>query len=127
MFMRCVLCFFLLTLLGCSEPAFRIHEKLETIAQGDLKFIVGEVMQSSGKAHLLDTPYYVIRDLRFYSGDSARVIAGYAEIDYFYYRDVGLKQKRKYRYDARSRNWDRYFKKLEFIKPADTAVQSLVR
>jgi len=98
---------------GCSEPAFRLHEKLESRLQEDLKVMVAEVVKGSGKEHLLEKPYYVVVDLRFFEGDTAKIYAGYAEVDFFYYKDIGLKQKRKYRYDARRLYWDRYFKRME--------------
>ena len=93
--------------------------------QGDLKYIVGEVEKGSGKTHLLNNPYFVIRDLRFFHGDTARLYAAYAEVDFYYYKDISMYQVRKYRYDAGYRNWDRYFKNLKFMDhPASEPVGS---
>lgn len=97
--------------LACSEPPERIHRKLETVLQADLKYTVGEVMKKSGKTYLLDQPYYVIKELRFFEGDTARKYSAYAEVDFYYFKDIGMYQKRKYRYDT-YRYWDRYYKKM---------------
>lgn len=74
--------------------------------------MVAEVVKGSGKDHLLEKPYYVIADLRFFEGDTAKIYAAYAEVDFYYYKDIDLIQKRKYRYEARRHYWDRYFKKM---------------
>ena len=110
-------CAFLLACLlsACSEPAFRVHEKLDSQLQEDLKVMVAEVIKGSGKDHLLAEPYFEIKDLRFFTGDTAKKYSGYAEVDFYYYRDIGLYQKRKYRYDVRKYYWDRYYKKMMFI------------
>jgi hypothetical protein len=103
-----------LLLLSCSEPAYRIHEKLDVILQNDLRYIVAEIQKGSGKTYLLDEPYFTVKDLRFFEGDTARIYSAYVEVDFFYFKGINMFQKRKYRYDARYRNWDRYFKKLEY-------------
>ncbi|HSQ42406.1 MAG TPA: hypothetical protein VLM37_09025 [Fibrobacteraceae bacterium] len=110
-----LLLFTLLGLFGCSEPPFRIHEKLDGLLQSDLRYMTGEVMKGSGFRHLLERPYYIVRDLRFFSGDTAYYYSAYAEVDFFYFKDVAIFQKRKYRYDARYSYWDRYFKKEMFL------------
>jgi len=104
-----------LLIVSCSEPPFRIHQKLETMLQGDLKYIVGEVEKGSGKEHLLRTPYFVIRDIRFFEGDTARIYSAYAEVDYYYYKDIAMYQVRKYRYNTSYRSWDRYLKNTRFL------------
>lgn len=116
MFLRVFAVLTLLIAAGCSEPAFRLHEKLEECLQDDLKVMVAEVVKGSGKQHLLDEPYFTVVDIKFFEGDTAKIYAGYAEVDFFYYRDIAIHQKRKYRYDARRNYWDRYFKKLVFSK-----------
>jgi hypothetical protein len=113
--------FFLLWIGGvlsaCNENPERLQHKLHTQLQDDLRYIVAEVESKSGNRYLLDTPYYEIRDLRLYSGDSAWKIAGYAEVDYFYFHpdSIRLFQTRKYRYMTKDRFWDRYFKKVKHI------------
>lgn len=98
-------------LLGCAEPPERIHRKLEILLQNDLRFIVGEIQKETGKAYLLDEPYFVVRNIQFFEGDTARTYSAYAEVDFFYFKDIGIYQKRKYRYDT-YRYWDRYYKKV---------------
>ena len=102
-------------LLGCSEPTERIETKLEAFLQDDLEFNVAEYLHGSGdRAALLDTPYYRIKDFRLFEGAKAEIYSAYAEVDFFMYKDIRLHEKRKYRYDAHYRHWDRYFKKLYF-------------
>ena len=102
-------------LLGCSEPTERIETKLEAFLQDDLEFNVAEFLHGSGdRAALLDTPYYRIKDFRLFEGAKAEIYSAYAEVDFFMYKDIRLHEKRKYRYDAHYRHWDRYFKKLYF-------------
>lgn len=110
-FLLALLALTFLILAGCAEPPERIHRKLEVMLQNDLKFTVGEVQKETGKTYLLEEPYYVIRDLRFFEGDTARTYSAYAEVDFYYFKDIGIYQKRKYRYDS-YRFWDRYYKKV---------------
>ena len=106
-----------LLLLGCSEPTERIETKLEAFLQDDLEFNVAEFLHGSGdRSALLDTPYYRIKDFRLFEGAKAEIYSAYAEVDFFMYKDIKLHEKRKYRYDAHYRHWDRYFKKLYFGK-----------
>ena len=98
--------------IACSEPPSKIHKKLDVILQSDLKYIVGEIERGSGKKYLLDKPYFVVHDLRFFQGDTARKYGAYAEVHFYYFNDIAMYQKRKYRYDTGYRSWDRYFKKL---------------
>ena len=102
-------------LLGCSEPTERIETKLEAFLQDDLEFNVAEYLHGSGdRAALLDTPYYRIKDFRLFEGAKAEIYSAYAEVDFFMYKNIKLHEKRKYRYDAHARQWDRYYKKLYF-------------
>jgi len=106
-------------LLSCAEPPEKIHKKLDVILQSDLKYIVAEIEKGSGKTYLLDKPYFIVNDLRFFQGDTARKFGAYAEVNYYYFKDIAMFQKRKYRYDTGYRSWDRYFKKLMSMqKPA---------
>ena len=100
---------FLLT--SCADPPFKLHERLEKTLQDDLENMVAQAIKSSGRKNVLDTPYFVIKDLREFRGDTARVYSAYAEVD-FYYFNVKIAEKRKFRYDAQRHYWDRYFKKL---------------
>lgn len=108
-------CLVSLFLLGCSEPTDRIESKLGPYLQEDLKFMVAETIRTSGgKSDLLDSPYYRVKDFRLFEGAEARVYAAYAEVDFFIYKDIAMHEKRKYRYDAHTRKWDRYMKVLKF-------------
>ena len=105
---------FALFLVGCSERTDRIEKKLEAYLQEDLKFMVAETMKAGSRDALLDTPYYRVKDFRLFSGAAAEIYSAYAEVDYFIYKDMALHEKRKYRYDASARHWDRYYKVLFF-------------
>jgi len=115
-YMRFAILLTLVTLLlGCSERTDRIEQKLETYVQEDLKFIVAQTIHASGDRNgILDTPYYRVKDFRLFQGDTATVYSAYAEVDFFIYQDIGMHEKRKYRYDAHARQWDRYYKALKF-------------
>lgn len=105
-----------LLILGCAEPPYLVHKKLENTLQEDLKFMVAEIITGSSDTNVMAQPYYIITDLRFFKGDTARMYSGYADVDFFYFNDIPIKQKRKYRYDTRYRGWDRYYKELIFQK-----------
>ena len=104
-----------LILLGCSERTERIENKLNAYVQEDLKFIVAQTIHASGdRSGILDTPYYRVKDFRLFAGDTAAVYSAYAEVDFFIYQDIQMHEKRKYRYNAHARQWDRYFKALKY-------------
>jgi hypothetical protein len=106
-----------LLFVSCSEPPERLQYKLHASLQEDLKFIVAEIKRGSGNRYLLDTPYFVIDEMRFYQGDSARKIAAYANVNYFYFNpdSISLYQNRKYVYDTKNRFWDRKFKDVRHM------------
>lgn len=104
---------FLLT--SCADPVFKIHERLESTLQQDLQSMVAQIIKGSGKENILDTPYFVIKDLREFHGDTAKVYSAYAEVDFFYFKDIKIAEKRKFRYDANRHYWDRYFKELFYV------------
>lgn len=116
--------FLLLFLMACSEPKFRLHEKLEARLQEDLQMMVAEVLNAAGDTHLLAEPYFEIVDLRFFTGDTARIYAAYAEVDFYYYKGIDIFQKRKYRYDAARHYWDRYYKKMLFSNKQNDSIIS---
>ncbi|MDR3001604.1 MAG: hypothetical protein LBU89_10095 [Fibromonadaceae bacterium] len=106
---------FALLLISCADPPFIIHERLEETLQSDLENLVAQIIKGSSKESVLDTPYFVIRDLREFRGDTARRYAAYAEVDFYYFKeDIRIAEKRKFRYDVSRRHWDRYFKELFF-------------
>jgi len=96
--------------ISCADPPFRIHERLDATLQGDLESMVAQVIKGSSDANVLDTPYFVIRDLREFRGDTAKKFAAYAEVDFYYFKDIKIAEKRKYRYSTSWHYWDRYFK-----------------
>jgi hypothetical protein len=102
----------MLLLISCADPSFRIHERLEVALQQDLENMVAQVIKGSSKANVLDTPYFVIKDIKEFSGSKAEIYSAYAEVDFFYFKDIKIAEKRKFRYDARRHYWDRYFKEL---------------
>jgi len=105
-------CFLFIFLLfaSCADPAFRVHERLEETLQQDLESMVAQIVKGSSKENVLDTPYFVIRDLREFRGDTARIYSAYAEVDFYYFKKIKIAEKRKFRYDANRHYWDRYFK-----------------
>lgn len=107
---KLLLCFSFLMLCACAERQDRLEAKLSDFLQEDLKFMVAEVMVGGQPSALVDSPFYVIRDLRFFEGASAEIYSAYAEVDFFIYDKVPMFQKRKYRYDVHYRQWDRYLK-----------------
>lgn len=111
--------FLLLSLTACSETQVVIEKKLDHVLQDDLKWIVAEIMRGSGASGLLDKPYYVLEELKYFQGDTARVFAAYAHVKFYYYRDLNLIQERKYRYNTQRKFWDRYHKKLLHEAPKD--------
>jgi hypothetical protein len=102
----------LFLLISCADPAFRVHERLEDTLQRDLESMVAQIIKGSNKANVLDTPYFVIKDLREFRGDTARIYSAYAEVEFYYFKDAKIAERRKFRYDASRHYWDRYFKEL---------------
>lgn len=103
---------FLIIFLSCADPPFRVHERLEDILQQDLESMVAQIIKGSGKENILDTPYFVIKDLKEFRGDTAEIYSAYAEVNFYYFKDIRLAERRKFRYDARRHYWDRYFKEM---------------
>ena len=106
------LVFLSLSLFSCTDPSFIIHERLETTLQGDLENMVAQIIKGSSRENVLDTPYFVIKDLREFKGDTAQIYGAYAEVDFYYLKDIKIAEKRKFRYDTNRHYWDRYFKEL---------------
>ena len=69
---------------------------------------------SHDKGALLDTPYYKIRDLRFFDKTHSKMYSAYAVVDFFIYRNIKMYERRKYRYNSDYWFWDRYFKAWQF-------------
>jgi len=119
--MKKILLLLILALLSsCSEPTERIEKKLLPYLQEDLKFMVAEALNANTKKEdLLDEPYFKIRDFRLFEGAEAQIYAAYAEVDFYFYKNMALYAKRKYRYEVHGRHWDRYYKVLKFGRDKD--------
>jgi hypothetical protein len=110
-----VLCLFFFS---CGKNPEVLAGKLDSVLQEDLKYIVAEVQKGSGKKHLIEKPYYVVEKYKVYEGDTARIIAAYAVAHFYYFKDdIGIYQKRHYRYWSDKNYWDRERKSMEFVKP----------
>ncbi len=112
--MRFIIVAMFLFLMACSESSERVESKLYPYLQEDLKFMVAEVLKSGKPETLKKEPFFVIRDLRFFEKVTEENYGAYAEVDFFIYKDIPMYQKRKYRYNAHYRQWDRYLKVLKF-------------
>ena len=105
---------------GCSEPQENIEAKLSAYLQDDLKFMVAQTLKASNdKGALLDSPYFKIRDLRFFDKEHSKMYSAYANVEFFIYRDIEMFEERKYRYDNRFLQWDRYLKRWHFGTDVD--------
>ncbi|MDY6285662.1 MAG: hypothetical protein SPL19_07605 [Fibrobacter sp.] len=105
---------------GCSEPEENIEAKLSAYLQDDLKFMVAQTLKAShDKSALLDSPYFKIRDLRFFDVEHSKMYSAYADVDFFIYRDIKMYEERKYRYDNYFLQWDRYLKRWHFGDDVD--------
>ena len=70
--------------LGCAEPRENIEEKLSAYLQDDLKFMVAQTLKASNdRSALLDSPYYKIRDLRFFDKEHSKMYSAYADVEFF--------------------------------------------
>ena len=104
-----------LLLLACTEPAFKRDKKLHDILQEDLKFIVGEVEESSGDKYLLKEPFYELSEYHVFQGDTAREISAIAIVQFHYLDSIRIGEERKYRYRTTIRQWERYYKKMKHL------------
>ena len=62
-------------LCACAERQDRLEAKLSDFLQEDLKFMVAEVMVGGQPSARVDSPFYVIRDLRFFEGKTQMEVA----------------------------------------------------
>ena len=114
------LSFAFLLLAACAEPRENIEEKLSTYLQDDLKFMVAQTLKASeDKSALLDSPYYKIRELKFFDEAHSKMYSAYANVDFYIYRDIKMYEQRKYRYDNHYLQWDRYLKVWHFGNDTD--------
>ncbi len=104
--------FFFIVLTACSDSPETIQRKLDEYLQNDLRMIVAQQLQEVDSAHIAEEPYYVVEDLIFFQGDTANAYAAYAEVSFYFYQEINIKEVRKYRFNAQYHYWDRYEKKL---------------
>ncbi len=100
---------------GCGPREGTLRERLDGIANRDLADILGELKLKGLDSIVADSTYFVIEDFIQFTGDTARLYRGYAEVHFFYLKKLKLKQVRKYRYMNALSNWDRYEVKLKHI------------
>ena len=108
--MKTVACLiaFLVVISSCSmESQNTIRKKLKTIARADLEYIISETDSSE----VMDSAYYKIVLFKYFPKDMN--FSYKAVVDYYYFKNVKMKQVRKYRYRRLQKKWDRYLKKYE--------------
>lgn len=100
---------------GCTSSPETLKAKLQAIGESDLKDILDD-LPSKARSAMLPKPYFVVDEFKEFHGDTAIVFQAYASLIFFYLDpEVGLCQKRKYRYKTGERVWDRYDVKLIHI------------
>jgi hypothetical protein len=112
----CIGTLLLVSLTACGKNPEVLAARLDSVLQDDLKYMVAEVKSKTGQKYLIDKPYYVVEKYKRYQGDTARVIAAYAVVKFYYFKeDMKLCQKRHYRYWSSKDYWDRERKELVHI------------
>lgn len=100
---------------GCTSSPETLKAKLQAIGESDLQDILND-LPPKAKGAILSKPYFVVDEFKEFQGDTAIVFQAYASLIFFYLDpEVGLCQKRKYRYKTGERVWDRYDVKLIHI------------
>ncbi|MBD3419384.1 MAG: hypothetical protein GF398_04620 [Chitinivibrionales bacterium] len=85
-----------------------VKSKLRVILKGDLK----EITHSINSAGLLDEPHYrIIEYKRFSEGK----YTAKAVVDFYFFRTINKKIRRKYRYYRPLGMWDRYYNEYQTI------------
>lgn len=103
-----LLLFVIFSLFSCSENEKMIQKKLDTICEDDLKAIIEGIPGEK----LLEKPYYKITSYKKYDkGKFSRK----AEVEYYFFKDIGVKVFRQYRYHKSVGMWERYTNKYVFI------------
>ncbi len=99
--------------------------RLNEMAKKDLEDIMLDLSERGLDSVAAKEPYFKIAEVQFFSGDSARMFAGIAEVHYFYLNRNQFYQKRKYRYRSTSNFWDRYDIKLKHYFPPKDSSQNI--
>jgi hypothetical protein len=84
-----------------------VNKKLDSILEGDLKAITEGLPDSS----LLDKPYYKITICKSYEKG---LYAKKAVAEFYFFKKLGVKIERKYRYSRSKRMWERYFNEYRY-------------
>ncbi|MCX7725534.1 MAG: hypothetical protein N2053_01665 [Chitinispirillaceae bacterium] len=97
-----------LLIYSCSESEEMIQKKLKVICEDDLKAIIEGLPEEK----LLEKPYYKITSYKKYEkGKYSRK----AEVEYYFFKNLGVKVFRQYRYHTSVGMWERYTNKYVFI------------
>jgi hypothetical protein len=103
----------LFLLAGCAQDtAEAIRQKLETLARDDLQFIVKEISLLDTASLALEPRYKIIEYKVLPRSD---IYSVKAVVEFYYFRDIKIKQVRKYRYLDKYLQWERYDKQLKVI------------
>ena len=102
---------FLPVFFGCGEPDGLVRQKLDLVLEDDLKVMVEEIRQKDASA-VLEKPYY--RVVQYENFQKSVLFQRKAVVEFYYFRTIQMIQVRKYRYSNLQRQWNRYFKALEY-------------
>jgi hypothetical protein len=92
-----------------KETPETIRQNLEVIARGDLAYIVQEI-RVLDSTELVPQPSYKVVEYKVLP--QSDIYSVKAVVEYYYFKDIKIKQVRKYRYQFRARQWERYDKTL---------------
>lgn len=110
-------CFLLLTALlaGCGGGnRDRMNDRLVRVLDSDLAAMVSETTKGDTSAALAK-PYYRVDEYKL-TEDNYR-FGCRAEVTFFYFKKIRMKQTRKYRYSRIRGEWERYAKDLTYNLP----------
>ncbi len=93
---------------GCfSESQDIVHKKLEIILQDDLNYIKSEI----DSTEVMDSTFYKIILFKHFPNDLN--FSYKAVVEFYYLKNIKMKQVRKYRYRILQKKWDRYVKQYQ--------------
>ena len=85
-----------------------VNKKLDSILESDLKAITEGLPDSS----LIDKPYYKIT---LYKSYESGLYTKKAVAEFYFFKKLGVKIERKYRYSRSKRMWERYFNEYRYL------------
>ena len=107
---------------GCvQDPPERVRQKLEALARDDLQYIVQEV-QALDSTQVAARPRYAV--VEYTPVPRSDPYSVKAVVEFYYFKDIQIKQVRKYRYQFRALQWERYDKQLKNIFSAPAAADT---